>query len=238
VIGETASHYRILEKLGGGGMGEVFLAEDLRLRRRVALKMIRPERRGDEEARQRLVREAQVASALNHPNIAVIYEIDDLDRQDGRRGFIAMEYVAGPTLAQLGSQGDLPLADVVEIVVQVGEALAEAHDHGVVHRDVKPTNVLMTESRRVKVVDFGVAQFCPVPGNDEETWTRDPDPSPTGELAALAHADIARSTGIAPTPSAPAVAVMSPGRRSTRSSASRSSWRGWTTPSAAASRSS
>jgi TolB-like protein/tetratricopeptide (TPR) repeat protein/predicted Ser/Thr protein kinase len=183
MIGETASHYRILEKLGGGGMGEVFLAEDLRLRRRVALKMIRPERRGDEEARQRLVHEAQVASALNHPNIAVIYEIDDLDRQDGRRGFIAMEYVAGPTLAQLGSQGDLPLADVLEIVVQVGEALAEAHDHGVVHRDVKPTNVLMTESRRVKVVDFGVAQFCPVPGNDEETWTRGLDqPSPTGFL--------------------------------------------------------
>jgi len=78
-IGETASHYRILEKLGAGGMGEVFLAEDLRLRRRVALKMIRPERRGDEEARQRLLREAQVASALNHPNIAVIYEIDELE---------------------------------------------------------------------------------------------------------------------------------------------------------------
>jgi serine/threonine protein kinase/tetratricopeptide (TPR) repeat protein len=183
IIGETASHYRILEKLGGGGMGEVFLAEDLRLRRRVALKMIRPERRGDDEARQRLLREAQMASALNHPNIAVIYEIDDLDRQDGRRGFIAMEYVAGPTLAQLGSQGDLALADVLDIVVQVGQALAEAHDHGVVHRDVKPTNVLMTESRRVKVVDFGVAQFSPMPGSDDATLTRGPDqPSPTGVL--------------------------------------------------------
>jgi len=174
MIGETASHYRILEKLGGGGMGEVFLAEDLRLRRRVALKMIRPERRGDEEARQRLLREAQVASALNHPNIAVIYEIDELEREDGRRGFIAMEYVAGPTLAELGGRGDLPLADVLAIVGQVGEALAEAHDHGVVHRDVKPTNVLITESRRVKIVDFGVAQFCPVPGPDESTLSRYP----------------------------------------------------------------
>jgi len=176
VIGETASHYRILEKLGGGGMGEVFLAEDLRLRRRVALKMIRPERRGDEEARQRLVREAQVASALNHPNIAVIYEIDELDHDGGRRGFIAMEYVAGPTLAELGGRGDLSLADVLEIVGQVGEALAEAHEHGVVHRDVKPTNVLINESRRVKVVDFGVAQFCPVPNSDDETLTRGPGP--------------------------------------------------------------
>ena len=173
-IGETASHYRILEKLGAGGMGEVFLAEDLRLRRRVALKMIRPERRGDEEARQRLLREAQVASALNHPNIAVIYEIDELEREDGRRGFIAMEYVAGPTLAELGGRGDLPLADVLAIVGQVGEALAEAHDHGVVHRDVKPTNVLITESRRVKIVDFGVAQFCPAPAPDDSTLSRYP----------------------------------------------------------------
>jgi serine/threonine protein kinase/tetratricopeptide (TPR) repeat protein len=173
-IGETASHYRILEKLGAGAMGEVFLAEDLRLRRRVALKMIRPERRGDEEARQRLLHEAQVASALNHPNIAVIYEIDELEREDGRRGFIAMEYVAGPTLAELGGGGDLPLADVLAIVGQVGEALAEAHDHGVVHRDVKPTNVLITENRRVKIVDFGVAQFCPVPAPDDSTLSRYP----------------------------------------------------------------
>src|SRR5712691_2102029 len=163
-------------------MGEVFLAEDLRLRRRVALKMIRPERRGDEEARQRLLREAQVASALNHPNIAVIYEIDELEREDGRRGFIAMEYVAGPTLAELGGRGDLPLAEVLTIVGQVGEALAEAHDHGVVHRDVKPTNVLITEGRRVKIVDFGVAQFCPVPAPDDATLSRYPGQLTSGLL--------------------------------------------------------
>src|SRR5438034_9699218 len=108
-------------------MGEVFLAEDLRLRRRVALKMIRPERRGDEEARQRLLREAQVAAALNHPNIAVIYEIDELEREDGRRGFIAMEYVAGPTLAEPGARGELPLADVLVIVRQLGDALTHHH---------------------------------------------------------------------------------------------------------------
>src|SRR3989442_13731902 len=108
-------------------MGEVFLAEDLRLRRRVALKMIRPERHGDEEARQRLLREAQVASALNHPNIAVIYEIAELEREDGRPGFIPMEYAAGPTLAELGGRGDLPLADALAIVRQAGDALAEAH---------------------------------------------------------------------------------------------------------------
>src|SRR5262245_37324641 len=180
MIGSTASHYRILERLGGGAMGEVFLAEDLRLRRRVALKMIRPDRRGDEEARRRLLQEAQAASALNHPNIAVIYEIDELAREDGPRGFIAMEYVAGPTLAALGARGELSLAEILDLV---GQALAEAHEHGVVHRDVKPTNVLLTEARRAKVVDFGVAQFCPVPGNDDATWTRGPDqPSPTGVL--------------------------------------------------------
>src|ERR1044072_8817179 len=172
IASETASHYRILQRLGGGGMGEVYLAEDLRLHRQVALKMLR--RGGDEDARNRLLREARVASTLNHPNIAVIYEIDEMEVEDGRRSFIAMEYVPGQTLSQFVRAHPLDVPEAVALVRQVAEALAEAHDRGVVHRDVKSSNVMVTESRRVKVLDFGLAQYSPRTDDTTSTWSRAP----------------------------------------------------------------
>jgi TolB-like protein/Flp pilus assembly protein TadD/predicted Ser/Thr protein kinase len=184
VVGETASHYRLLERLGEGGMGEVYRAEDLRLRRPVALKMLRPEAHRDEEARARLLREARAASALNHPNIAVIYEVDELDRGEGPVPFIAMEYVAGRTLAELSRRSDLDLDGILDTVGQIAEALAEAHSRGVVHRDVKPSNVMVTESGRVKVLDFGLAHRQVLTGDLESTWSRDPARrSASGDLA-------------------------------------------------------
>src|SRR5262245_39822913 len=180
IVGETASHYRVLQRLGGGGMGEVYLAEDLRLHRQVALKMLRVA--GDDDARDRLLREARVASALNHPNIAVIYEIDEVERDDGWRSFIAMEYVPGHTLKEFARAHPLDVAEAIALVRQVAEALAEAHDRGVVHRDVKSSNVMVTDTRRVKVLDFGLAQYSPrVDEDTSSTWSRAPH-DPAGGL--------------------------------------------------------
>jgi TolB-like protein/tetratricopeptide (TPR) repeat protein/predicted Ser/Thr protein kinase len=174
VIGETLSHYRVVRRLGEGGMGEVFLAEDLRLRRPVALKMLREDRGRDEAAHQRLLAEARAASALNHPHIAVVYEIDEVERNGSKVRFIAMEYVAGDTFAELARRRDLDLDRILELGLQVAEALCEAHAHGIVHRDVKPKNLLVTDSGRVKVLDFGLAQHCSLPGEMDPTWTREP----------------------------------------------------------------
>jgi TolB-like protein/predicted Ser/Thr protein kinase len=183
VIGETISHYRVLERLGGGGMGEVYLAEDFRLHRRVALKMLRPEVHRDEEARARLLREARAASALNHPNIAVIYEIDEREQEEGQVPFIAMEYVAGRTLVEVARLAAPDLDLVLDVARQIADALTEAHGRGIVHRDVKPSNVMVSESGRVKVLDFGLAQQRILPTDVDSTWTRDPArDSPPGAL--------------------------------------------------------
>ena len=160
MIGETISHYRILERLGIGGMGEVYKAEDLKLHRPVALKLMLAEAQENELARQRFLREARAASSLNHPNIATIYEIDEVERNGARYSFIVMEYVAGRTLKD---QSNFDLAEAVDIVLQIADALGEAHERGVVHRDVKPSNVMVDEDRRVKMLDFGVAKFQPTP---------------------------------------------------------------------------
>ena len=172
IAGETTSHYRVLQRLGQGGMGEVYLAEDLRLHRQVALKMLRGT--SDENARLRLLREARLASSLNHPNIAVIYEIDDVEAPGGRQSFIAMEYVAGQTLSEFVRAQPLDSGEAVALVRQVADALAEAHDRGIVHRDVKSSNVMVTESRRVKVLDFGLAQYSPRLDDTASTWSRAP----------------------------------------------------------------
>jgi TolB-like protein/Flp pilus assembly protein TadD/predicted Ser/Thr protein kinase len=177
MIGQVASHYRVIERLGAGGMGEVYLAEDLRLHRPVALKVLSKSAAGEEAAR-RLVREARVASALNHPNVAVIYEIGELPGEGGGQGFIAMEYVAGQTLGDYARSRRPPVAEVIEIVSQVADALAEAHARGVVHRDIKPSNVMVTEDRRVKVVDFGLAKYVPLTAEAAGTWSRAPDALP------------------------------------------------------------
>jgi TolB-like protein/tRNA A-37 threonylcarbamoyl transferase component Bud32/thioredoxin-like negative regulator of GroEL len=171
LIGETAGHYRILERLGEGAMGEVYLAEDLLLRRHVALKMLRAEC-CDDETEGRLLREARAASALNHPGIAVVYEIGEAQHGEGKTLFIAMEYVAGETLGEAARRGDAPLERLLDWVRQAAEALGEAHARGIVHRDVKPSNLVVTPAGRVKVLDFGLALLDVLPGDLEATRSR------------------------------------------------------------------
>jgi len=151
----TVSHYRIVQKLRSGGMGDIYLAEDEVLPRVVALKVLPRERSGDEIAQQRFMREARAASALSHPHIAPIYEAGEVDG----RMFIAMEYVDGEPLDALIARGPLPTAEIVRIAAQLVSAVEEAHAHGVIHRDLKPSNVMLTARGDVKVLDFGLAKF-------------------------------------------------------------------------------
>jgi serine/threonine protein kinase/tetratricopeptide (TPR) repeat protein len=170
MIGETISHYRIIKRLGSGGMGEVYQAEDTRLRRPVALKMLLNDGDHNAQARMRFLREAQASSALNHPNIVTIYEIDEVERDGERYSFIVMEYVEGRTLKEV--MGEFPIEDAVDVIMQIADALAQAHERGIVHRDIKPSNIIVTPQNRVKVLDFGVAKFElePAPfGEDSET---------------------------------------------------------------------
>jgi serine/threonine-protein kinase len=181
VIGETLSHYRVTELLGSGAMGDVYRAEDLRLRRPVALKLVHAAADA-RDASRRLLEEARAASALNHPNIAVVYEVDEVERGDARVGFIAMEYVAGSTLAQLAAR-EPPLDAILDAVCQAADALADAHAHGIVHRDIKPANVMVTETGLVKVLDFGLARWSP-PAVDVNASTREADPFGSAALVA------------------------------------------------------
>jgi TolB-like protein len=157
MVGETVAHYRVLERLGSGGMGDVYRAEDLQLRRTVALKMLR-RASGDDGSNRRLLAEARAASSLNHPNIAVVYESSEVQHDGASIGYIAMEYVEGETVAALAARGALDLDRVLDITDQIADALTEAHKQGLVHRDLKPSNVMLTPAGRVKVLDFGVAQ--------------------------------------------------------------------------------
>jgi eukaryotic-like serine/threonine-protein kinase len=158
VNGDTISHYRILERIGSGGMGEVYRAEDLRLHRLVALKTLRDAATLGGDGVSRLLAEARAASALNHPNIAVVYDAGAIDRNGQSIGFIAMELVQGTTVATLVSEGSLSVDRVLEIVEPIADALADAHEQGLVHRDIKPSNVMVTPAGRVKLLDFGVAE--------------------------------------------------------------------------------
>src|SRR5262245_944648 len=167
MIGETISHYRIIKRLGSGGMGEVYQAEDTRLRRPVALKMMLDDGDHNAQARTRFLREAQASSALNHPNIVTIYEIDEVEREGARYSFIVMEYVEGRTLKEVA--GECSVDEAVDILIQIADALAQAHERGIVHRDVKPSNVIVSPQNRVKVLDFGVAKFNLAPLDDDET---------------------------------------------------------------------
>jgi serine/threonine protein kinase/Flp pilus assembly protein TadD len=152
---QRIAHYRILHKLGAGGMGEVFLAEDTRLERKVAIKMLPAKSIDDAQARRRLFREAKAAATLDHPNICAIHEVN----QEGDCVYIVMQYVEGETLAQELLESSLSTDQVLDIGVQVAEALSEAHSRGVIHRDIKPQNVIVTPRGQVKVLDFGLARM-------------------------------------------------------------------------------
>src|SRR5438105_6258027 len=157
MIGQTLSHYRIIAKLGAGGMGEVYSAHDERLEREVALKIIRSGALADEAARKRFRKEALALSKLNHPNIATIFDFD-FDSESGV-DLIAMEFVPGETLAERARGGPMAEKEAIALALQIADALEEAHDRGIIHRDLKPGNVMVTPKGRAKVLDFGLAKL-------------------------------------------------------------------------------
>jgi two-component system LytT family response regulator len=163
--GTLIAHYRVVSPLGQGGMGAVYLADDTRLGRRVALKVLLPEFAADPDRMHRFVQEAKLASALTHPNVATIFEIG----QQGDLWFLAMEYVEGRPVAERILEGPLKIPELVQIGMQVADALDDAHSKAIIHRDIKPANLMLTPRGHVKVLDFGLAKLQAGPKNNQET---------------------------------------------------------------------
>ena len=156
MIGETISHYKILSEVGRGGMGVVYKAEDLKLKRTVALKFLRSDLIEDEEHKERFLREAQAAAALDHPNICTVYEIDEADGQT----FLSMAYLEGQTVKDKIKARPLKLDEALNIAIQSATGLQAAHEKGIVHRDIKGANLMVTPQGQVKIMDFGLAQLA------------------------------------------------------------------------------
>ena len=163
MVGKTISHYQVFGKLGEGGMGVVYKARDIRLDRSVAIKVLLTEKMSDPDRKRRFIQEAKAASALNHPNIITIYDIDQADGMD----FIAMEYVPGKTLDELIPRKGMRLSLALKYAVQIADALAKAHAAGIVHRDLKPSNVMVNDEGTVKILDFGLAKLTEQTQGDE-----------------------------------------------------------------------